>query len=226
MVRKSSITSMFAGSPIRPLQKHMEKVLACVSELVPFFQSVVDKNYDKVAEYQKNIHKLEVEADKMKHEMRLQLPNSLFMPMPRERILDLITVQDQIANKAKDIAGIVTGRNMEIPEPIADLFMAFVNRCTEVANQALTVVNELDELVEAGFRGREVTSVEKMIDELHALEYESDKLEKQLRHALFSIEKELPPVDVMFLYRIIESTGEVADISQRVGSRLELLLAR
>jgi uncharacterized protein Yka (UPF0111/DUF47 family) len=30
----------------------------------------------------------------------------------------------------------------------------------------------------------------------------------------------------MFLYRIIEGVGEVADLAQRVGSRLELMLAR
>ena len=48
----------------------------------------------------------------------------------------------------------------------------------------------------------------------------------QIRHALFAIEKELPPIDVMFLYRIIDWVGEVADIAQRVGSRLQLMLAR
>lgn len=65
-----------------------------------------------------------------------------------------------------------------------------------------------------------------MIDELDKLEYEADKLEKQIRAAFFTFEKDLHPVDAMFLYRIIDWTGELADISQRVGARLELLLAR
>ena len=34
------------------------------------------------------------------------------------------------------------------------------------------------------------------------------------------------PIDVMFLYKIIEWVGVLADQAQRVGSRIELMLAR
>jgi len=226
MVRKSSITSMFAGSPVRPLQQHMEKVHECVAHLIPFFQAVVAKDYEKVAKEQQKIHKLEVAADDLKHELRIHLPNSLFMPMPRERILDIVTTQDQIANKSKDIAGVVEGRKIEIPTQISAIFMGYVESSVAASAQALTIVNELDELVEVGFRGREVATVEDMIDELDKLEYETDKLEKQIRAALFVFEKELHPIDAIFLYQIIDWVGNIADISQRVGARLELLLAR
>ena len=87
-------------------------------------------------------------------------------------------------------------------------------------------INELDELVETGFRGHEVKLVQKMIKKLDKVESETDTLEKKARHKLFAIEKDLPPVDVMFLYKIIELTGDVADRAQQVGSRLQLLLAR
>jgi len=88
------------------------------------------------------------------------------------------------------------------------------------------LLNELDELVEVGFRGREVTSVETMIDDLDKIEYEADKLGQQINNALFVIEKSMDPIEVMFLYRVIQGVGDVADIAQRVGARLELLLAR
>ena len=48
----------------------------------------------------------------------------------------------------------------------------------------------------------------------------------EVRRALFKLEKDLPPVDVMFLYQIIEWIGDVADRAERVGNRLEQLLAR
>ncbi|MDZ7643159.1 MAG: hypothetical protein U5K76_02310 [Woeseiaceae bacterium] len=46
-----------------------------------------------------------------------------------------------------------------------------------------------------------------------------------MRAALFAIEDSLAPVSVMFLYRVIELTGEIADMAERVGRRLELLLS-
>jgi len=204
----------------------MEKVHQCVAELVPFFEAVIKKDFEESEAAQQRIHKLEVAADDLKHELRIHLPNSLLMPMPRERILDILTIQDQIANQAKDIAGLMTGRKTEIPEPISELFLVFVKSSVAASAQALSVVNELDELVEVGFRGLEVSAVEEMINELDKLEYQTDKIERQLRAALFIFEKELHPIDAMFLYRIIDWVGNIADISQRVGARLELLLAR
>ncbi len=226
MVRKSAITSMFAGSPVRPMQQHMEKVCECTQKLPAFFKAMAAQDFGQASQLQAEIAKLENEADTLKHKLRMNLPNSLFMPMPREQILDIITQQDKIANMAKDIAGIMLGRKMQLPEPIAPLFISFVECSVQAAEQAKKAINELDELVEAGFRGGEVKLVADMIQELNQIEYESDKFEQQIRHALFAIEKEYPPIDVMFLYRMIDWTGELADISQRVGSRLQLLLAR
>jgi len=226
MIRKSAITSMFAGSPVRPLQQHMEKICECTSKLPSFFRALAQQDFDAAAAIQSEISKLENDADTLKHNLRMNLPNSLFMPMPREQILDLVTQQDKIANMAKDIAGIMLGRKMQMPEPISELFIAFVECSVNATEQAKKAINELDELVETGFRGGEVTLVKNMIIELNQIEHESDKFEQQIRHALFAIEKEYPPIDMMFLYRMIDWTGELADISQRVGSRLQLLLAR
>lgn len=226
MIRKSTITSMFAGSPIRPLQQHMDKVQSCVNELVPFIRAIIDEDYELAESIQLAIHKLETEADTLKHTLRMNLPNSLLMPMPREQILDIVTVQDGIANMAKDIAGVMIGRKMKIPEPITELFVAFVERSIETSAQAQMAINELDELVEAGFHGGEVALVHAMIEKLNRLEHETDKFEQQIRHALFAIETDLPPIDAMFLYRMIDWTGELADIAQRVGSRMQLLLVR
>ena len=84
----------------------------------------------------------------------------------------------------------------------------------------------MDELVAAGFRGNEVTRVKKMIGELHVIEDETDKIQIKLRAELYKIEKDLPPVDVMFIYKIIEWTGDLADNAQSTGNRLQLMLAK
>ena len=47
-----------------------------------------------------------------------------------------------------------------------------------------------------------------------------------LRNQLFNLERELPAVNIMFLYKVIDNTGTIADRAQRVGSRLQLMLAR
>jgi len=95
----------------------------------------------------------------------------------------------------------------------------------DAAKQARKSVRELDELFTTGFRGAEVSLVESLIEELDQIETDTDDRQANLRAALFEIEDELEPVDVMFLYRVIELTGEIADMAERVGRRLELLLS-
>ncbi len=168
---------------------------------------------------------LEHEADDLKKQLRAQLPKSLFMPVPRQDLLDLLLVQDRIANRARDVSWLVFGRQMEIPESIQRDFLAFVSRNVDAAKQARKSIRELDELYETGFRGAEAELVESLVNELDQIEDDTDVMQARIRAELFSIEKDLPPIDVMFLYRVIELTGEIGDMAERIGRRLELLLS-
>lgn len=203
----------------------MDLVNQCSQQLLPFFSEVFAKNWPAAEEIQLQISQLEKQADDIKRELRTNLPNGLFMPIQRQDILGLITQQDKIANKAKDISGRIIGRQLQIPEAIQQAFSEYLDRCLDATTQARNVINELDELLEAGFKGREVDLVESMIDELDSIEDDTDRLQIKLRRSLLAIEDEIKPVDVMFLYSIIEWVGDLADTAERVGARLELMLA-
>lgn len=226
MSRKSYIFSMFGASPIRPMQQHMAEVQSCANELIPFFEAALAGDWERAAEEQKRISELEHDADDLKRELRLNLPSGLMMAMSRRDLLETLTMQDRIANKAKDIAGLMLGRKMAVPAELAPLILDFVKRCVDASAQAQRAINELDELVETGFGGREVDLVESMINRLDEIEGDTDRIQVAVRGKLFEMEKDLPPVDVMFLYRVIEWIGDLADLAQRVGSRLEIMLAR
>ena len=226
MSSSNYFSRIFGNSPVSPLQKHIEKVVLCVEELIPYFDAVIKNDWGKAEKIQNNLAALENDADEIKNLLRMQLPSSLFMPMDRRDVLDVLQLQDKIANKAKDIAGLVLGRKMSLPESICNTYIEFLNRCVDATRQTQNAINELDELVAAGFRGNEVTRVKKMIEELHVIEDETDKIQIKLRAELYKIEKNLPPVDVMFIYKIIEWTGDLADNAQSTGNRLQLMIAK
>lgn len=220
------ILSLFGSSPVSPLQQHMTKAMECAAELPALVEAACNDDQDTVATQQERIAALENEADDLKHSLRLHLPRSLFLPVDRRDLLEVLTAQDSVANRTKDIAGLVRGRRMHFPENIQAKLMALTKRSVDACKQAETTVNELEELVHTGFRGSEVTLVESMIDELDRIEKDTDVLQVEVRAALFAQETELPPVTVMFYYEVIDAIGDLADCAQRVGSRLQLMLAR
>jgi len=223
---RTTISSLFGSSPVKPLQHHMASVQSCIEELSPFMGAVLKEDWQLAKKQQTKISMLEREADKLKRDLRLHLPNSLFMPVSRRDLLEVLTMQDKVANKAKDIAGLIIGRKMVFPDALGPDVLEFVVRCIDASRQAQKAINELDELVETGFSGKEVTVVQAMIKKLDTIESHTDKLQVGIRSKLFKQEDNLPPVNVMFLYRVIDWIGDLADLSQRVGSRLELILAR
>ena len=219
------LANIFGTSPVKPLEQHMDVVFRCAKKLRPFFEAVIAKDYDRMAEVRGQIEALENEADELKKDIRMNMPKSLFMPVPREDLLELLLVQDKIANRTKDVSGIIMGRKMEIPDAIAGQFIEFVNSNVDATKQARKSVRELDELFTAGFKGAEVDLVSELIEELDAIETLTDGQQTRIRSSLYEIEKTLNPIDVMFLYEVIQLTGEIADMAERVGRRLELLLS-
>lgn len=219
------LANIFGSSPVMPLEKHVGIAYKCTGELRGFFAAAVKGDWEKAGRYREKIIQLEHDADDLKKKIRLRLPKSLFMPVPREDLLELLLVQDKMANRAKDVSGIVFGRKMVIPPSIADEFLEFVDRNIDAAKQARKSVRELDELFTSGFRGAEVALVESLLEELDQIETDTDDRQAALRASLFDVEKDLDPVNVVFLYRVIELTGEIADMAERVGRRLELLLS-
>lgn len=219
------LANIFGSSPVRPLEKHIGITFRCAKQLHGFFAAAIKGNWERAAVVRGEIEKLEHEADDLKKKIRLGLPKSLFMPVPREDLLELLLVQDKIANRTKDVSGIVLGRKLPIPAEIADQFLEFVDRNVDAAKQARKSVRELDELFTAGFRGAEVELVTALIEELDQIETDTDDKQAALRGAVYAIEESLNPVDAVFLYQVIELTGEIADMAERVGRRLELLLS-
>lgn len=217
---------MFGPSPIRPIEQHMRKVNQCAKQLYPFFEAVLVQDWQTATEIKEKISSLEKEADLIKRDLRLHLPTGLFLPVSRTDLLELLSAQDRIANKAEDIAGLIVGRRMIIPETIAVVFIPFLDCSLDASKQACKAINELDELLESGFRGNEVKIVEEMIVTLDGIEHDNDEKLSDIRHRIFELEKDLPAIEVVFLYKLVQWIGDLADHAQTVGGRLQILIAR
>ncbi|MHA7841071.1 MAG: TIGR00153 family protein [Gammaproteobacteria bacterium] len=220
------IFGLFRPSPIEPIQAHMEAVKQTVLLLEPFFNEVIANNWSLATTLQGEIVASEHKADALKWNVRKHLPKGLFLPVSRGDLLQMLVIQDLIANKAKDISGLVLGRQMALPASIHHDFMSLIQRSIAAVEQADAGIHELDELLETGFRGNEVSLVENMIQELGHIEEDTDTIQIAVRRALRVIEETLNPIDVIFLYKIIQLTGEIADHAEQVGNSLLQLLAQ
>ena len=226
MARTDNIASLFGKSPIAPLQKHMKQVHSCLKDFNAFAKAANAQDWGKAETVCISINNKEEKADKLKKKLRMNLPSTFMMPFSRRDLLDVLLIQDSIANITKDLAGLMMTRHMVFPKEIADDFIKLAGLCIKTSGAALMAINELDELLETAFSIRERKIVGKMIKTVNELEHETDDAQNDIRNKLFALESDLSPVDVMFYYRAIEWLGETADAAQKVGSRFEVMLTK
>ena len=226
MVRTDNITSLFGKSPITPLQKHMKQVHSCLKDFAVFAKASNAQDWETAETIHISINNKEQKADKLKKKLRMNLPSTFMMPFSRRDLLDVLLIQDSIANITKDLAGLMMTRHMVFPEEIAGDFIKLAGLCIKTSAAALMAINELDELLETAFSSRERKIVDKIIKTVNELEHGTDDAQNDIRNKLFTLESNLPPVDVMFYYRAIEWLGETADAAQKVGSRFEVMLTK
>jgi len=223
---KIVISSLFGHSPVKPLQAHMGAAVDCARRIPGLIEAQNAGDQKRVGEIKDEIFELEQQADEIKNELRSRLPKSLFMPIDRRDLLEVLQMQDSIADTAQDIAGLLVERPMETPEPLREPLLELSKVCVETCEYANEIINELDELLAVGFGGREATMVEEMVSRLNKIEDRTDDLGIEATRILFQHEDEIKPVSVMIWYRLIEWIGDLADYAEKVGDRLRLLIAR
>jgi predicted phosphate transport protein (TIGR00153 family) len=225
-MKVTGFTDIIKKSPFGPIRAHMIVSKASVDELINFFELVIDSNWNEAVKSRKVISDLENQADALKAETRGLLTKSLFLAVPREDILDLIKLADDIPNTVKDISGLMIGRQMGIPAKICSSFLHFAKEAAVISEAASEAVNYIDELFQFSFGGNAAIKMKELLEKLNSLENKNDQTEINLRAELFAIEKDLPPVNVIFLYDIINKIGEISDRAEQVGHRISLIGSR
>lgn len=220
MSKEPIFVSLFRESPLKGIEKHVEKCAEAAQELKSYFRAALNKDWDDAFIVYEKITELESDADDIKQEIRSNLPRTLLMPVSRQDLLDLIHLQDKIANTAKDIAGLILGRKMSFPGEISEGLLTLVDHSISAVNLLSDSVHRLQDLTHVGFNDKSLEALGDRLNELRNIEHQSDIEQRHLREVLFGLESELNPIDVVFIYRILDLVGNLADAAESTGNRV------
>lgn len=226
MVYQPPMMNIVAKSPFKNLQKHMHHCHKSVQSLVRFIDMALDLDWDGAEEQLLSVSACESKADTLKVEICNYLHKDLFLPVSKAQIVALLMQQEALANLAEDTAGLVYGRKMEFPSVIANEIRLLMQNALTASDKAAEVVAELNRFLESGFSGFEQKITESLIDDINRIESESDILQRTIREKIFVIESSLSPVEAVFLYELVSDIGGLADIAQKIGLQLIILVSK
>jgi predicted phosphate transport protein (TIGR00153 family) len=222
----SIISDLFGKSPFGPLVEHTKKVHECVEMIRPLMEALSHENYIEIRELHNRVSKLEYEADKIKHEVRSQLPRRLFLPVDRIDLENFLRCQDKIADYTEDFSVILTIRNTKIHPGLIDKFFKLVDQVFQVTGTLLTAAVELQNLAEVSFSGAEAKRVLKWLDGLGEEEWKADRIARDLSRDIYKLEHEVDTLTIIFYEKMIRKLGQIANEAENAGDMLRGMLVR
>lgn len=223
---RAIIADLFRKSPLDPLHQHLLKVKECTKLLRPLIEAFIEANREKIEEKVKEISQFEHEADLIKNEIREHLPRRILMPIDRSDLLRFLREEDSIADATEDVAKLIEMRETRVPEKLIFPLLELVDKVMETVHALEKVAEELKVVVNSSFGRREEEKVSELIKQIDKKEFEADLIANRCTKTLLSMEKELDPISVFFLMRIIGELGTIADRAQNTGDRLRTIIAR
>lgn len=218
------IGGLLGRSPFGPIHEQMTKVCECVKVLKDLIEAFASGDGGGEHKAILAIDKLEGEADDVKAEMRSRLSASFFGSAERADMLLLVNRIDAVADECQEVGKLIDLRETSVDEELAPDIEALTSKVVETVCTLARATGLLKQILESSFASREVAKVIELIERVNREEFEADVLEKGALKKLFSLEGKLDPTTVMFLMRIIQSIGRVADQAENASDGIRLMV--
>ncbi len=220
----NAMARLFGRSPFVPLQLHLDKIADCVEASVALIERIRTGDTTNIVEEALAISKLEHKADLVKNDIRNNLPRGLFMAIDRGQLLEILSLQDSIADKGEDIAVLMSIRPVKILDELSEPLKEYIAGNIDAFHKAKGVMRELDALIESGFGGTEATRVETMIEEVAHKEHECDIMQRKLMKMVLDHEEDLSMGDFFVWQRLLHEIASISNLSEKLANRVRMLL--
>ncbi len=221
-----NILRLFAESPFEPLHQHRLKVRECVAQLHPLFEANLAGDTDEQNRITELISTLEKEADRIKVEIRRILPKGIFLPVNREDLLRYLKIQDDIADAVEDITVLLKIKELSAPLALTEEILKYLDCVLKVCKLADEATDQLRPLLDAGFKGADITRLIELVDKTEIAEREADNAGLSIARILFMYEDEMRTTDIFLWFRIFDLIGDIADYSEKTSELLRNMVSR
>lgn len=220
----NAMARLFGRSPFVPLQLHLDKVADCVEATFSLLERIREGEDPNVEETAREISKLEHKADLVKNDIRNNLPRGLFLAIDRSQLLEILSLQDSIADKAEDIGILMSLRTAKMLDSLVEPFGEYIKGNKDAFHKARDVMRELDALIESGFGGVEATRVVQMVDGVAKAEHNCDIMQRKLMKQVLDHEEELSVGNFFVWQHLLHEIAGISNYSEKLANRIRMLL--
>lgn len=200
----------------RMVETYLQKVGKCISDFRSAITACLENGITQ--EFKVLIEKMHVSeslADDIRRELELTLYEKALIPESRGDILGLLESTDHVVTKAQSVLYQIETESLEIPEFLKEDISTLMHINADTFCHVMDAIRKLFE---------DIHSVRDLTREIDKEESASDRLERDIIRRIFSSDLDIG--NKILLKELVIEIGEISDLSEVVGDRLNITAAK
>ena len=177
-------------------------------------ENLTDFDVNQLSDKLEELHRIEHDADKKKHEMMAVLVKAFITPIEREDIILLSQSIDEVTDKIEDVLIRIYINNVQSIRPEAVQFTKVIIRCCQV----------LKEIMEEFANFKKSKTLHGLIIEINALEEEGDRLFIESMRKLHT--QVTDPLEIIAWREIYNFLEKCCDAGEHVADAVESVIMK
>ena len=216
----STIGKLFGRSPFGQIQTHMDQVSKCITKMVEAIDAMVAGRHDEIEDLAYEVSRLEHQADQIKVDIRNHLLRRFFMPIDKSEVLEILSLQDSLADTAEDVCKIMTLKKLPFKDEFREEFDEFVKLNVDAFNMVASIMAQLDELIESGFGGSEGEKIRALAHDIAFTEHKADLVQMGLLKKLYASDTEMTVGEFHLWMRLTRVMSRISNVSENLANRI------
>ena len=216
----STIGKLFGRSPFGQIQQHMDQVAKCIHKMSEAIEAVKTGSFTDLDQISNEVSQLEHQADQIKDEIRGRLLKRVFMPIDRSEVMEILSLQDSLADTAEDVCKVLTLKPLPMLNEFKPDFDQFVEFNLQAFGVAENIIKQLDELIESGFGGVEADRVRGLAKDTAFAEHQADLIQLQLLKKIYARDHELTTGEFHLWMRLTRVLSRVSNVSENLANQI------
>ena len=209
---------------IRQLREHSNRVHQGVELIQSLADALLAEDYEKTRTLHEQMGRIRDEVDQSKLSLYDQIKEMHFHSAGGCAFSQYLACQDKVADSSQDFAELLVLRKTTIPIELHDDLRALVAQVINVSRRTMSLAEGFSSEVETVCTDTDAQSSLDAIRGIIGDHGQARQREMEFTRHLYSLEKQLDPVTVMFLDKYCATLRDVADSAERAAGHLCLMI--
>jgi hypothetical protein len=168
----------------------------------------------------KEVSQLEHQADQIKDDIRERLLKRFFMPIDRAEVLEILSLQDSLADTAEDVCKVLMLKQLPFPGDLKEDFERFVELNVQACQICASIVSQMDELIESGFGGTKAERIRGLAKDTAFAEHQADVVQLQLLKKIYAHDADFSVGEFHLWMRVTRVLSQLSNVSENLANRI------